>query len=88
MLSEVGENEEGMALGWAAKRGGVRFLHGGSNPPGYKCLVFGYADLGFAAYELGEGEVPGNCGIAVIANSALGNSVVVKFINTICMLKR
>ncbi len=28
-----------------AKKGSVHFEHSGSNPPGYRCLVVGYADL-------------------------------------------
>jgi hypothetical protein len=45
MLTEVGDNNMGMALGWAAKKGTILFGHTGSNPPEYKCGVIAYADL-------------------------------------------
>jgi hypothetical protein len=45
MLTQAGDNEAGMALGWVAKKGSVHFWHTGGNPPGYRCIVVGYADL-------------------------------------------
>ena len=45
MLTEIEEN--GMALGWAAKRDGITFSHGGDNNPGYVCFVLGFANLTF-----------------------------------------
>ena len=45
MLTEVGNNNMGMALGWAAKKGTILFGHTGSNPRRYKCGVVAYANL-------------------------------------------
>jgi hypothetical protein len=46
MLTEVGDKNMGMALGWAAKKGTILFGHTpGSNPLGYKCGVVAYANL-------------------------------------------
>lgn len=43
MLEEVEDN--GMALGWMAKKDGVYFYHPGSNEPGYRSFCAGYADM-------------------------------------------
>ncbi|RDW74927.1 hypothetical protein BP6252_06069 [Coleophoma cylindrospora] len=43
MLRE--DRVSGRGLGWVAKQGGIAFSHAGSNDPGYRCHVVGYADL-------------------------------------------
>jgi hypothetical protein len=84
MLTEVGDNDVGMALGWAAKKGTILFRHTGSNPPGYKCSVLGYADLPRRDAKQGEEDGSRNeyrhsihkdCGICVMTSSALGYTV-------------
>jgi hypothetical protein len=96
MLTEVGDNNMGMALGWAAKKGTILFGHTGSNPPGYKCGVLGYADLAqLDAKQDEEGgsrnenrrNVPKDCGICVMTSSVLGHTVIWKVLNAITYLK-
>lgn len=75
MLTEVEEN--GMALGWRVKKGGNNFQHIGGNDPGWRCVVVGYAELGDGKEDDKEGkvEVPKDCGICIMTNSALGDVV-------------
>jgi hypothetical protein len=96
ILTEVGDNNMCMALGWAAKKGTILFGHTGSNPPGYKCGVFGYADLGKldAKQDKDDGtrnenprSLPKDCGICVITSSVLGYTVVEGILNAIAFLK-
>ena len=54
MLTEIEEN--GMALGWAAKRDGTTFNHAGDNYPGYVCFVIGFANLTFENLKTGDAE--------------------------------
>ena len=96
MLTEVGNNEIGMALGWVAKKGTPLFMHNGSNPPGYNCIVFGYADLAqLNAKQVEEDgdknenwrNIRKDCGICVMTSSALGSAVELKVLNAITYLK-
>jgi hypothetical protein len=96
MLTEVGDNDMGMALGWAAKKGTILFGHTGSNPPGYKCGVVGYANLAWRdGKQNGEdgtrtenrSSIPQDCGICVMTSSILGYTVVEKVLNAITYFK-
>jgi Beta-lactamase len=95
MLTEVSD-EIGYALGWVAKKGSAHFEHGGSNPPGYQCIVFGYADLPRVEGKLeGDGKedaevakpVPEHCGLCVMTSSELGTEVIVRILRAIPYLK-
>jgi hypothetical protein len=94
MPTEVGDNEMGMALGWAARKGTILFGHTGNNPPGYKCGVVGYADLAWHDPKQGERDgsreenqrsIPKDCG--VMTGSVLGYTVVERILNAITYLK-
>jgi len=96
MLTEVGDNNMGMALGWAAKKGTILFGHTGSNPPGYKCAVFGFADLAQLDSKQDEEDwsrnknrrsIPKDCGICVMTSSVLGFTVEEKVLNAITYFK-
>ncbi len=89
MLAEV---SSGMALSWFAPvNPGVAFAHGGSNEPGWRCFLVGYADLTStrtaADVELRRDSVPGNSGICVMTNSAAGDKVIMKAVSAIAYLK-
>ena len=82
MLTEIEEN--GLALGWVTKKGGMCFEHAGSNEPSYRCFVFGYADLAAgddmtrdddkSSNERPRG-IPRDCGLCIITSSALGDLI-------------
>ena len=72
------------------------FEHGGSNVPGWRCHMFGWADLSWNAkgssvktdkepFVATSG--PKNCGVAIMTNSARGMEVYMKIIQAICYLK-
>jgi CubicO group peptidase (beta-lactamase class C family) len=94
MLEEV--SNEGMALGWMAKKGEVTFAHAGGNDPGYRCYVAGYADLGPRKKDGDEKEskneerkrekIPKDCGICVMTSSALGDLVFGKIMAAVAYL--
>jgi hypothetical protein len=93
MLTEV---DAGVALGWYAKKGTIYFQHGGSNPPGHRCLVVGYAELAWHEAKLPEEHgtkeenqrcIPKDCGICVMTSSSLGSVVDLKLFQAIPWLK-
>ena len=72
------------------------FEHGGSNVPGWRCHMFGWADLpwnakGSSVKTDKESFVatsgPQSCGIAIMTNSARGMEVYMKITQAICYLK-
>ncbi|KAL3424151.1 beta-lactamase [Phlyctema vagabunda] len=95
MLQQV--NPIGMALGWFAKKDGTSFGHPGSNNPGYRCFVMGYADLSKERrVQMDEDReadnedssiVPKDCGISVMVSSELGGEVREKILAAIPYLK-
>ena len=94
MLTEVGDN--GMALGWMTKKGGVHFEHPGSNDPGYYCVVVGYATLGQPKTDgdqksedlkKNKNSIPKECGICVMTSSALGDVVMDKILAAVPYLQ-
>jgi hypothetical protein len=97
MLIEVEDN--GMALGWAAKKRRNYFGHGGDNSPGYLCYVAGYNDLGERSSHGGESDnereatgklgksIPKECGVCVMTSSALGDRVIGKILAAVPYLK-
>ena len=80
-----------MAMGWFAPREpGISFGHGGSNEPGWRCFLVGYANLDFGAAEDLNSDVPildTDCGIAVMTNSAAGTNICFKLVNAIAYIK-
>jgi hypothetical protein len=96
MLTEVGDNNMGMALGWAAKQGTILFGHTGSNPPGFKCAAIGFADLDQLDSKPNEEDgsrnknrrsTPKDCGICMMTSSVLGFTVEEKVLNAITYFK-
>ncbi|KAH7382045.1 beta-lactamase/transpeptidase-like protein [Cadophora sp. MPI-SDFR-AT-0126] len=87
MLTEVEDN--GMALGWMAKKGTGVFAHAGDNLPGYVCYVAGFADFGPLSKKDGKSqiEIPKYCGAAVMTSSALGGPLRRRLIHAIAYLK-
>lgn len=92
MLTEVGDN--GMAIGWATKKGRKYFGHAGDNMPGYVCYFAGYTDAkseGSDTESMGKiekaVEIPIECGVAVMTSSALGDLVIGKIMAAIPYLK-
>ncbi|PVH71802.1 beta-lactamase/transpeptidase-like protein [Cadophora sp. DSE1049] len=90
MLAEVENN--GMALGWRAKKGTSVFGHSGDNFPGYVCYVAGYADfepLGMRkdGKSVNDIATPKGCGVAVMTSSALGWPLVTRIFHAIAYLK-
>ncbi|KAK7416851.1 hypothetical protein QQX98_004909 [Neonectria punicea] len=78
------EEDSGMALSWLAPRDpGTMFSHSGSNNPGWRCWVGGFADL----VGRGDSGVPRNRGVAVMTNSAVGDDVVWKVTSAVAYLK-
>ncbi|MCJ1383028.1 hypothetical protein MMC17_006141 [Xylographa soralifera] len=64
------------ACGWKAPAASGIISHGGSNDPGYRCLLLGWADVaGDEKVELGKAE---GCGVCVMTNSPRGAEVVIK----------
>ncbi|RFU75928.1 beta-lactamase [Trichoderma arundinaceum] len=59
------------------------FSHGGSNWPGFRTYVAGYANLPGAK----ETVIPKNCGISIMTNSAEGDTVMWKLLQAIPYLK-
>ncbi|KAL6814465.1 beta-lactamase/transpeptidase-like protein [Trichoderma sp. SZMC 28015] len=60
------------------------FSHGGSNWPGFRTYVAGYADLPGAATV----KIPENCGISIMTNAVEGDIIVWKFLQAIAYLKK
>ncbi|KAL7942789.1 beta-lactamase/transpeptidase-like protein [Trichoderma barbatum] len=60
------------------------FSHGGSNWPGFKTYVAGYADLPGAS----KTQIPENCGISIMTNSLEGDVVIWKLLQAIAYLKK
>jgi len=96
MLTEVGDNNMGMALGWVAEKGSISFQHNGSNPPGYTCLIVGYADLARLEAKGDEEDgskkesrrrIPKDSGICIMTSSALGFMAIEKVLKAITYLK-
>jgi CubicO group peptidase (beta-lactamase class C family) len=94
MLTEVNDNQ--YALGWRALKNGITFGHNGSNDPGYRTLVNGFADLTFDAHHTqtdGDNDVgnlqkiPKDCGISVMTSSELGDIMGNKISAAISYLK-
>ncbi|KAK2589639.1 hypothetical protein QQS21_012679 [Conoideocrella luteorostrata] len=82
MLTEV---QFGMALSWFVPgRTKITFKHGGVNDPGFRCILIGYADLSSG----GERDVPNNCGMAIMTNSAMGDTAVWMVAQAIAHLKQ
>ncbi|PMD58412.1 beta-lactamase/transpeptidase-like protein [Hyaloscypha bicolor E] len=88
MLTEISGT---MAMGWFAPREpGIAFGHGGSNEPGWRCFLVGYANLDFGAAKDWNAVVPildTDCGIAVMTNSAAGIDICFKVVNAIAYIK-
>ena len=87
MLSEV---SSGMARGWRAPRKSGAFTHGGSNDPGYRCLVIGYNTLlgpDNNQDQTDAAKAAQNCGICIMTNSALGTETHNKLVQAIAFLK-
>ncbi len=91
MLTEI----DGYGLSWWSPRSpGTGFCHFGGNEPGWRCVVFGYADL---KSFLGKSDqeqmdtidtvLPPRCGISVMTNSAYGYDLVVKIVHAIAYLQ-
>lgn len=77
--------KEDMALAWFVPGKNV-FGHSGSNDPGYRCLLVGYANLAPRSENLPV-EVPGVSGICVMTNSAVGEVVIWRIMHAISYLK-
>ncbi|KAL6900492.1 beta-lactamase/transpeptidase-like protein [Trichoderma evansii] len=60
------------------------FSHGGSNWPGFRTYVAGYANLPGGS----KVEVPKNCGISIMTNSAEGDFAIWKLLQAIPYLKK
>ncbi|EHK49508.1 uncharacterized protein TrAtP1_010742 [Trichoderma atroviride] len=60
------------------------FSHGGSNWPGFRTYVAGYANLAGGS----KVKVPNNCGISIMTNSAEGDFVIWKLLQAIPYLKK
>lgn len=60
------------------------FSHGGSNWPGFRTYVAGYANLPGGS----KVEVPKNCGISIMTNSAEGDFTIWKLLQAIPFLKK
>ncbi|KAJ6442162.1 FMP52 mitochondrial [Purpureocillium lavendulum] len=84
MLTEVDSN---MALSWFVPgKTKVMFEHGGSNDPGFRCSVTGFADL--PGGDDSDVSAPRHCGVAIMTNSALGVPAVWKVGQAVAHLKR
>jgi CubicO group peptidase (beta-lactamase class C family) len=59
------------------------FSHAGSNWPGFRTYVAGYANLPGAS----KAEIPKNCGISIMTNSAEGDVAIWKLLQAIPYLK-
>ncbi|KAH8178461.1 beta-lactamase domain-containing protein [Sarocladium implicatum] len=68
-----------MGLSWFVSHDDIDFSHSGSNEPGYRCIVSGFA-------KLGQLPVPEDCGFAVMTNSAQGVAVMQKVGQALCYL--
>ncbi|KAL7957920.1 beta-lactamase/transpeptidase-like protein [Trichoderma compactum] len=77
--------ESDVALSWFIP-GGLKtvFSHGGSNWPGFRTYVAGYADLPGAATV----KIPENCGISIMTNAVEGDIVVWKLLQAVAYLKK
>ncbi|KAL7784922.1 beta-lactamase/transpeptidase-like protein [Trichoderma ceciliae] len=64
---------------------GTVFSHGGSNDPGFRTYVAGYANLLGAASKT---RIPKNCGISIMTNSAEGDIAIWKILQAIAYLKK
>jgi hypothetical protein len=88
MLAEISGT---MAMGWFAPREpGIAFGHGGSNEPGWRCFLVGFANLDFGAAKDWNADVPildTDCSIAVMANSAAGIDICFTVVNAIAYIK-
>lgn len=60
------------------------FSHAGSNWPGFRTYVAGYADLPGAS----KTKIPENCGISIMTNSAEGEIAVWRLLQAITYLKK
>lgn len=81
-----------MALSWFVNP--ISFGHGGSNNPGWRCFLLGYADLPWNGKPHKDDgatntavDVPPRCGISVMTNAATGNAVLWRIIHAITYLK-
>ena len=72
---------ENVGLTWWISHDNIDFLHSGSNNPGFRCIVSGFA-------QLGESPCPPNCGLSVMTNSQEGLAVVGKIVQALCYLNR
>ncbi|MCJ1390125.1 hypothetical protein MMC18_002983 [Xylographa bjoerkii] len=64
------------ARGWKAPASSGVFLHDGSNDPGYRCLLLGWADVaGDGNVELGKAD---SCGVCIMTNSPQGAEMFIK----------
>lgn len=79
MLTEV-DSSTNMALSWFLSKIGVGFTHSGSNEPGFRCILAGFANLA-------SSEAPENCGYAIMTNSANGTMPFVKVAQAVTYLK-
>ncbi|MCJ1292746.1 hypothetical protein MMC34_004299 [Xylographa carneopallida] len=67
-----------VACGWMTPIDSGVFNHSGSNEPGYRCVLLGWADIaGDGKVELGKAEGGGIC---VMTNSPQGAELVIKII--------
>ncbi|PWI76581.1 hypothetical protein PCL_03775 [Purpureocillium lilacinum] len=83
MLTEVDSN---MALSWfVGGKGKTLFEHGGSNDPGFRCSVTGFADL--PGREEGDAPAPRHSGVAIMTNSALGVKALWRVGQAVALLK-
>lgn len=75
-----------IALSWFIP-GNLRnvFSHAGSNDPGFRAYIAGYAELPGAA---SNAKILKNCGISIMTNSAEGEIVVWKLLQAITYLKK
>ena len=81
MLTEV---QESMARGWAAPKGSGTFAHGGSNDPGYRCYLIGFANL---EHDRAKAAPVTDCGVCVMTNSAQGFELSLKIVMAATCIK-
>jgi CubicO group peptidase (beta-lactamase class C family) len=74
-----------MAMSWfIPERKGHVFTHYGTNGPGFRALVIGYADT----LKTGNQDIPSSGGMVVMVNSAVGESIIYRIYQAIAYLKR
>lgn len=86
MLTTV---KSSIALTWFTTA--MHFEHGGSNNPGWRCYLAGWADLPWNATKKDKQSVsiagPKNAGIAIMTNAAHGDILYRKLLHAISFLK-